>query len=252
MRRKLVPVVALSMACLLALTTACSTGNRKKRNRSADRPAGTAAKRDDVDTTPATTRATPSPRRTGDRLTCLELRDTRVGSRKVRYREYAAPIRLTDGRWADRNGTTVELQRPCAVGDLDGDGAGDAIGVVMLDGGGTGRFFTLAAWLNVDGEPDYQAQVDLGDRTPVESVSVRDGRATVVYLTRPADGPMAELSIRRTAVYQLRGTTLAELSHTDARVTGASGDGGTADAPGAGDTVPDADSPTRKRRSRSR
>ncbi|MGK5518368.1 hypothetical protein ACSNN9_03335 [Micromonospora sp. URMC 107] len=248
MRRKVVPVVALSMACLLVATTACSPGNRKKRNRSADRPASAAAKRDDVDTT----RATPTPRRTGDGLTCLELRNTRVGSRKVRYRGYAAPIRLTDGRWSDRDGTTVTLQRPCAVGDLDGDAADDAIGVVMLDGGGTGRFFTLAAWRNVGGEPDYQAQVDLGDRTPVESVSVRDGRATVVYLTRPADGPMAELSIRRTAVYQLRGTTLAKLSHTDARVAGASSDGSTADAPDAGDTVPDADSPTRKRRSRSR
>ncbi|MEU5949260.1 hypothetical protein ABZ793_27370 [Micromonospora sp. NPDC047465] len=233
MRRKLVPVVALSMACLLALTTACSTGNRKKRDRSADRPAGTGAKRDDVDA-----RTTPTPRRTGDQVTCLELRNTRIGSSRVRYRGYAAPIRLTAGRWADRDGTTVELQRPCAIGDLDGDGAGDAIGVVMLDGGGTGRFFTLAAWRNVGGEPDYQAQVDLGDRTPVESVSVRDGRATVVYLTRPADGPMAELSIRRTAVYQLRGTTLAELSHTDARVADTSDDGDT--------------STTRKRRPRSR
>ncbi|MEH0969673.1 hypothetical protein V6U77_00835 [Micromonospora sp. CPCC 205546] len=249
MRRKLVPVVALSLACLLVATTACSSGNRKKRSRSADRPAGTAAKRDDVDAAPTTTRATPTPRRTGDQLTCLELRNSRVGSRKVRYREYAAPIRLADGRWSDRDGTTVQLQRPCAVGDLDGDGAGDAIGVVVLDGGGTGRFFTLAAWRNVRGEPDYQAQVDLGDRTPVESVSVRDGRATVVYLTRPADGPMAELSIRRTAVYQLRGTTLAELRHTDARVTGTFGDEETADS----GTAPDSpDSPTRKRRPRSR
>ncbi|MER7417863.1 hypothetical protein ABT346_13940 [Micromonospora peucetia] len=249
MRRKLVPVVALSMACLLVATTACSPGNRKKRNRAADGSAGTAAKRDDVDT--ATTRATPTPRRTGDQLSCLELRNTRVGNRKVRYREYAAPIRLVDGRWSDRDGTTVELQRPCAVGDLDGDGAGDAIGVVMLDGGGTGRFFTLAAWRNVDGEPDYQAQVDLGDRTPVESVSVRDGRATVVYLTRSTNSPMAELNIRRTAVYQLRGTSLAKLSHTDARTTGASADGDTADSPDGG-TVPDGSSPTRKRKPRSR
>ncbi|MFG3421954.1 hypothetical protein ACIBTZ_15815 [Micromonospora sp. NPDC049460] len=243
MRRKLVPVVALSMACLLAVTTACSAGNRKKRDRSADRPAS--AKRDDVDAA----WATPTPRRTGDQLTCLELRNTRIGSSRVRYRGYAAPIRLAAGRWSDRDGTTVELQRPCAIGDLDGDGAGDAIGVIMLDGGGTGRFFTLAAWRNVKGEPDYQAQVDLGDRTPVESISVRDGRATVVYLTRPADGPTAELSIRRTAVYQLRGTTLAELSHTDARVADASDDGETV---GSG-TAPDSpDSPDRKRRPRSR
>ncbi|MEV5763159.1 hypothetical protein AB0L34_01065 [Micromonospora sp. NPDC052213] len=243
MRRKLVPVVALSMACLLALTTACSTGSRKKRDRSADRPAGTGAKRDDVDAA----RTTPSPRHAGDQLTCLELRNTRIGSSRVRYRGYAAPIRLAAGRWSDRDGTTVELQRPCAIGNLDGDGAGDAIGVVMLDGGGTGRFFTLAAWRNVKGEPDYQAQVDLGDRTPVESVSVRDGRATVVYLTRPADGPMAELSIRRTAVYQLRGTTLAELSHTDAQVADASDDGDTADS----GTAPDSPD-IRKRRPRSR
>ncbi|MEH1099658.1 hypothetical protein [Micromonospora sp. CPCC 205561] len=245
MRRKLVPVVALSMACLLVATTACSSGSRKKRSRSADRAAGTAAQRDDADAAPATSRATPT-RRTGDRLTCAALRDTRVGSPKVRYQGYAAPIPLADGRWSDRDGTTVELQRPCAVGDLDGDGAADAIGVVMLDGGGTGRFFTLAAWRNVGGKPDYQAQADLGDRTPVQSVSVRDGRATVVYLTRPADGPTAELSIRRTAVYQLRGTKLVELSHADTRATGT--DGGTAGSAD-GDTA--VDSSTRRRGPRS-
>ncbi|MFG3699770.1 hypothetical protein ACGF5C_17880 [Micromonospora sp. NPDC047620] len=66
MRRKLVPVVALSMACLLAVTTACSTGNRKKRDRSADRPAGTGAKRDDVGAARATHRR-PGCRRRGHR-----------------------------------------------------------------------------------------------------------------------------------------------------------------------------------------
>ncbi|SCL63083.1 hypothetical protein GA0070606_3735 [Micromonospora citrea] len=214
MRRKLVPVVALSMACLLVFTSACSSGSRKKRNRSADRPA-TSAKDIDGDAT----RATPTPRRTArpaDRLTCADLRSAEVGSRQVRFRGYADPIPLAGGRWAGGDGSTVELQKPCAIGDLDGDGADDAVGVVMLNGGGSGSFFTLAVWRNVGGDPAYQAQTDLGDRTPVTSVSVRDGRATVVYLTRTPDSAMAELNIRRTASYQLSGTSLTERGHTDA------------------------------------
>ncbi|WP_433388103.1 hypothetical protein [Micromonospora sp. KLBMP9576] len=247
MRRKLVPVVALAMACLLAATTACSTGNGKERKRQRD----TVSERSDSDP-PARPSPTATPRRTNDQLTCLELRGARVGSGKVRYRGYAAPIRLADGRWSDRDGTTVQLQRPCAVGDLDGDGADDAIGVLMLDGGGTGRFFTLAVWRGVDGEPVYQAQLDLGDRTPVQSISLQAGRAAVVYLTRSPSSPMAELNIRRSAVYQLKGTTLTKLGHTDARATEAPTDGGgTADSPDDG-TVPDGNSPTRKRKSRSR
>jgi hypothetical protein len=218
MRRKLVPVVALSMACLLVVTSACSSGSRKKRNRSSERPAGTSVKKD-VDADEATKKATPTPRRTprpAERLTCAELRDAQVGSRKVRYNGYADPIPLAGGRWSGEDGATVELQKPCAIGDLDGDSADDAVGVVVLNGGGSGSFFTLAVWRNVDGDPSYQAQTDLGDRTPVTSVSVRDGKATVVYLTRTPDSAMAELNIRRTAVYQLAGTSLTELSHTDA------------------------------------
>ncbi|MGW4501160.1 hypothetical protein ACWENR_21425 [Micromonospora sp. NPDC004336] len=215
MRRKLVPVVALSMACLLVVTSACSSGSRKKRNRSSDRPATSAKKDIDVDAT----RATPTPRRTArpaDKLTCAELRSAQVGSRQVRYNGYADPIPLAGGRWAGGDGTTVELQKPCAIGDLDGDGADDAVGVLVLNGGGSGSFFTLAVWRNVGGDPAYQAQTGLGDRTPVTSVSVRDGRATVVYLTRTPGSAMAELNLRRTASYQLRGTSLTELRHTDA------------------------------------
>ncbi|MEU6078228.1 hypothetical protein [Micromonospora sp. NPDC047074] len=214
MRRKLVPVVALAMACVLVVTTGCSSGNRKKRNKSANRP-GTSAKKVDVD---ETTAATPTPRRTSraaDRLTCAELRSAQVGSRTVRYNGNANPITLAAGRWSG-DGATVELQKPCAIGDLDGDGAGDAVGAVMRNGGGSGRFFTLAVWRNVDGDPAYQAQDDLGDRTPVSSISVRDGQATVVFLTRSPGSTTAELNIRRTAVYQLQGASLTELRHTDA------------------------------------
>jgi hypothetical protein len=256
MRRKLVPVVAMTMACLLLATTACSTGNSKKRSRSSGT---TTSKRVDVDSTATATTATP---RAGDQLSCVRLRDARVGSGKVRYQKYATPLRLTSGSWSGQDGATVELQQPCAIGDLDGDGAGDAVGAVVLDKARTERFFTLAAWRNVKGQPEYLAQADLGDRTPVQSISVHNGRVTVVYLTRTANSPMTKLNLRRTAIYQRKGALLVKLSHTDTKINGDVSDyyyddasDGTDDAvdSSGGSTDSDTDSTTtRRRKSRSR
>ena len=45
------------------------------------------------------------------------------------------------------------------------------------------------------------------------------GKATVVYLTRTADVPMAGLNLKRTAIFQLSGGALTEVSHTDVSYT---------------------------------
>ncbi|MEV4481081.1 hypothetical protein [Micromonospora coxensis] len=217
MRRKLVPVVALAMVCLLTVSACGSGGSTRKRSRSGDRAPAAApgAKKDrDVDATRPS--ATPTEGRRRDvRLGCADLEDARVGSRTVRYRGMAEPVTLDDGTWRGRDRATVTLQRACGVGDLDGDGTADAVGAVALNSGGSGTFFTLVAWGGSGGEPVFRALADLGDRTPVERISVADGRATVVWLTRSAGRSLAELDVRRTSVYRLSGTTLVEVGHTD-------------------------------------
>ena len=93
------------------------------------------------------------------------------------------------------------------------------MGVVKITAGGTGRFYTLVAWLsNNSGVPQLAASKALGDRNPVESITIAGNQATVVYLTRTPDVPLAGLNLRRTAIFRLTDTGLTELSHVDAPV----------------------------------
>jgi hypothetical protein len=149
-------------------------------------------------------------------LTCDQLRHASVGSQTVSYNGYHDSIPLGDGVWSGEDGATVTFQPQCGIGDLNGDGARDAVGVVALTTGGTGDFYTLVVWRNNGGEPECVAIADLGDRNPVVSVTITAQKATVVYLTRTDSTPMAMVNVRRTATYHLVGSHFTELSHTDA------------------------------------
>lgn len=148
-------------------------------------------------------------------LTCGQLKHASVGSQTVSYNGYHDSIPLGDGVWSGEDGATVTLQPQCGIGDLDGDGAPDAVGVVALTTGGTGDFSTLVVWRDAGGEPDCVAVADLGDRNPVVSITIAARQATVVYLTRTDGTPMAMVNVRRTAVYRLVGSHFTEISHTD-------------------------------------
>lgn len=149
-------------------------------------------------------------------LTCAHLAEARIGSSKTPYNGYPDYLPLAGGQWSGEDGATVTLQKPCGIGDMDGDGAEDAVGAVAIKSGGSGTFYTLAAWRNSGGLPVFRALTDLGDRTPVVSISVAGRKATVVWLTRSPSRGMAELDIKRTSIFKLSGTTLTEVSHTDA------------------------------------
>lgn len=218
MRRTLLPLTALA---LVAALVACgpSTGKRRsKTNADGKQTTSTQSKDRDDDVTEATPAARPSPspsRRKVDALNCKKLETAQLGNGTVRYNGYADPIPLLDGQWSGEDGAVVALQPPCAIGDVTGDDADDAVRAVMLDGGGTGKFWSLALWRNVSGRPTYVTAAEIGDRTPVESVTIDGRRVKVVYLTRPDDAAMAVAVIKRTAIYRLSGSTLVEVSHTD-------------------------------------
>jgi hypothetical protein len=171
---------------------------------------------------PTPTIATPTPTHTAapppppPPLTCGQLKSAEVGSKTVSYNGYHDSIPLGGvGQWSGEDGNTVILQPQCGIGDLDGDGGADAVGVVSLTSGGSGDFYTLVVWHNGHGNPVCVAVADLGDRNPVESITIAGERATVVYDTRTADAPMVELNIQRTAAYRLSGHTFTEISHVD-------------------------------------
>jgi hypothetical protein len=149
-------------------------------------------------------------------LTCAALRQADVTTASVKLSDYRFDsITLADGRWAAEDGTEIELQAQCGIGDLTSDGAADAVGVVRISMGGTGRFYSLVAWRNSAGTPALADTLALGDRNPVTAITIASQRVTVVYLTRTDGSPMAALNLKRTAVFRVSGTTFVEESHTD-------------------------------------
>ncbi|WP_320069183.1 hypothetical protein [Micromonospora sp. RTGN7] len=232
MRRTLPSLAMIALACLL--TAGCGdTGGSPSSAGTTTAPAAdepVAPAEDDPEPAPATTGPTAGPKPTVagtpvappkpapkkvPALTCKQLAGAHVGSTKVPYQGYADYLPLSEGVWSGEDGDTVTLQKACGIGDLDDDGAADAVGAVALKSGGTGTFYTLVVWHNADGEPVYQSVAELDDRTPVVSITVSGGKAKVVWLTRSAERGMAELDIRRTSIYQLSGSTFSEVSHTD-------------------------------------
>jgi hypothetical protein len=176
----------------------------------------------DAGTTPAPAPAatTPPAPAAPAPLTCGQLATAAVGSASIGLADYdAGAVVLAGGRYTDSTGRLVALQPPCGIGDLNGDGAADAIGAVKISSGGTGQFWTLVAWANNAGNPQLTASKALGDRNPVTDITVAGQRATVVYLTRTPDVPMAGVNLKRTAIYQLSGGSLTEVSHTDVPYT---------------------------------
>jgi hypothetical protein len=186
-----------------------------------DAPSGTSAPAEEGTTpAPAPAATTPPAPAAATPLTCAQLATAAVGSAAIRLADYdAGPVVLAGGRFTGSSGTVVELQSTCGIGDLNGDNSFDALGVVKISAGGSGHFWTLVAWTNNAGTPQLAATAALGDRNAVTSISIAAQKATVVYLTRTPDVPLAGVNLKRTAVYQLSGGSLTEVSHTDAPYT---------------------------------
>lgn len=102
-------------------------------------------------------------------------------------------VPLANGKWTDAaSGTTYSLHPIHALGDLDGDGNGDAVAVLVESSGGTGSFYYLFAVMSRDGKPTQLGDPEwLGDRTVVQRLTIdRKGVITIRYVTH-ADGDAA-------------------------------------------------------------
>lgn len=67
-------------------------------------------------------------------------------------------------------GVTVTLRGPRDLNDLNGDGLKDAAVIIVLDGGGTGKFVNLAAVVDQGGVPTHIAAASLGDREIIHNL----------------------------------------------------------------------------------
>lgn len=80
------------------------------------------------------------------------------------------------------------LRERIALGDLNGDGLGDAVVPIGLNFGGTGQFMHLTAVLNQGGKPVQAAPATygIGDRTQVQSLQIEQER---IFLEALISGP---------------------------------------------------------------
>ncbi len=98
-----------------------------------------------------------------------------------------------------------------ALGDVNGDGAEDALVTLVVDPGGSGTFTYLALVLNEEGTAKPLAAVLLGDRVVVKSLALEPGKVVVRLLTRKPDEPMsAEPTVEVTRWFKLLGDRLVE------------------------------------------
>jgi len=100
-------------------------------------------------------------------------------------------------------------------GDLDGDGADDAVVFLSENTGGTGDFTYIAAQLNQDGQPVDAGSVWIEDRIQIISVAIEDGQV-MLEVTAQGPGDAACCKTHKTQKsYALQGGQLAELPSAD-------------------------------------
>jgi hypothetical protein len=96
-------------------------------------------------------------------------------------------VPLQNGTWKDpsEGGSRFSLLPLHAIGDLDGDGRGDAVGILVEATTGTGRFSYLFALLAGDSGPIQAGPPEwLGDRSVIERLTIdRKAVLTVRYRT---------------------------------------------------------------------
>lgn len=81
---------------------------------------------------------------------------------------------------------TTRMLDTVLYGDLNADGAQDALVFLATQNGGTGHFIEMAAMLNSNGGASNAATIYLGDRVAIESGAIEGG---VITLNMRVQGP---------------------------------------------------------------
>ncbi len=142
---------------------------------------------------------------------------TRSGKAQLvdgQYRESAAPGAATE--------VVVSATNYYAMGDLDGDGAEDAVIVLESDPGGSGVFFDLVPVLNQRGNPRVLAPLALGDRVEVSEISLSNAQVHVRLLKHGPDDPQCCPTLDVTLHYRLGPSGLVNEGQEPSRTSASS------------------------------
>jgi basic membrane protein A len=118
------------------------------------------------------------------------------------YSEPAAPGSASE--------IVVTLSPLSILGDLNGDGVTDGAAILMVDMGGSGTFYHLAAVVDQNGTPVNVDTVLLGDRVNIQSVAIKSSLITINMVTSGPNDPMCCPSLEVTLTYKLEGDKLME------------------------------------------
>ena len=137
---------------------------------------------------------TPAPSAVESRLTLDQLRNAEyqlplLGDEDTAIRLVDGMGTLVYGEGATERVHAGLVNDTVAFGDLDGDGTADAAVIVFISGGGSGTFIHLVAVLDRDGAPAQAAWAFLGDRVPVENLTIASGQIVAqMVVHRLSDG----------------------------------------------------------------
>ena len=101
-------------------------------------------------------------------------------------------VPLINGQWTDADGgSSFRLAPIHAIGDLDGDGAADAVAILVETNSGTGRFYYMFALAHRDGKAVQVGEPEwLGDRSVIQRLSIdRKGVITLRFVTHKDSDP---------------------------------------------------------------
>lgn len=137
-----------------------------------------------------------------------------AGYRTAFYPGETRLIELIDGQYQSSNDPTspdfasIVMGEIFAFGDLDGDGASDAVVTLAENYGGTGVFVSLAAVLNRGGLPEHAASVMLDDRPIIDLIQIENGRIYMEGVIHGIEDAMCCPTFKVTQAFQLSGNAL--------------------------------------------
>ena len=99
-----------------------------------------------------------------------------------------------------------------ATGDLNGDGAEDAVALLVDYSTGSGDFVYLAPVINVLSDPKPLDSLMIGDRTPVKSLTIKDEQVIVEQIAHGPDDPACCPTWNVRKVFNLEDDRLVEQS----------------------------------------
>jgi hypothetical protein len=107
-----------------------------------------------------------------------------------------------------------------ALGDVTGDGAGDAAVLFLENYGGTGQFGVLAVYANVAGQPVFLDSLLIDDRPMPNSISIQNGEIFLDVVVHDFDDGGCCPTLSTTQTYALVKNQLRLVNYTTVAPTG--------------------------------